>query len=443
MGEKNLKQQIRIGVVCIARKTFDFQAAADIFKKIQEDLKKIPAIDWEVILDLVIDLEDAQKAAQILASKQIDGLVCISGTFALGHLVLELHKVIQKPILLWGLNELPYNGGKIRLNSVCGINLNASNLYKAGVKNFHVVIGDEIDQNWLDAIRVCRAFTGAHIGMLGYRADGFFNLDVDELDLFRQVGILIDHFELNDVWTTEINESEIEPRKTQIKELFDVSRINDAQIEKVAKLILKFDKFMTKNKLTAVAVRCWPEFAAGYGISPCAAMSILQVEKRIIGCEGDLLGTLSMLAHQAVGADTPYLADFSQVNFKENFALLWHCGVAPYSLWDGKSVRSMDTYFAGGKGVTVDFVLKSGKMSLLRIDYAPGEYRILVQEANGVPMSKDLRGSYVKTMFNSDVKTVLDKIIYNGIAHHISVVYGDYITPFIIFAKIKGWKVIQ
>lgn len=438
-----MKQQIRIGVVCIARKTFDFQAAADIWKKLQEDLKKLPAIDWEMISELVIDIEDAQNAAKILSSKQIDAFVCISGTFALGHLVLELNKVIQKPILLWGLNELPYNGGKIRLNSVCGINLNASNLYKAGVKNFHVVIGDEIDQNWLDAIRVSRAFSSAHIGMLGYRADGFFNLDIDELDLYRQLGILVDHYELNDVWTTEINESEVEARKKQIKELFDVSRINDGQIEKVAKLVLKFDKFMIKYKLTAVAVRCWPEFAAGYGISPCAAMSILQVENRIIACEGDLLGSLSMLAHQAVGAETPYLADFSQVNFKENYALLWHCGVAPYSLWDGKSVRSMDTYFAGGKGVTADFVLKSGKMSLLRIDYAPGEYRILLQEANGVPMSKDLRGTYVKTVFNSDVKTVLDKIIYNGIAHHISVVYGDFIAPFILFGKIKGWKVIQ
>ena len=150
-----------------------------------------------------------------------------------------------------------------------------------------------------------------------------------------------------------------------------------------------------------------------------------------------------MLAHQAVGAETPFLADFSQVNFNENFALLWHCGVAPCNLWDGECIQSLDTYFAGGKGVTVDFVMKPGKISILRIDFAPGENRMFLQEAEGVPMTKDLKGSYVKVQFNSDVHAVLDKIIQNGIAHHISMVYGDFIKPFEIVAKILGWTIIH
>ncbi len=71
-------------------------------------------------------------------------------------------------MLLWGLPELPYNGGKIRLNSVCGVNLNASNLYKAGVDDYHVIIQNTIDQNWIDAIRVIRALKGAHVGIAGF-----------------------------------------------------------------------------------------------------------------------------------------------------------------------------------------------------------------------------------------------------------------------------------
>ena len=78
-----MKQDIRIGVVCIARKTFDFEAAFEIYQQIQEKLKSIRNINWEFIPELVIEIEDAQKAAHYLASKQIDGLVCISGTFVL------------------------------------------------------------------------------------------------------------------------------------------------------------------------------------------------------------------------------------------------------------------------------------------------------------------------------------------------------------------------
>ncbi len=338
---------------------------------------------------------------------------------------------------------MPYDGGKIRLNSVCGINLNSSNLYKAGVKNYHVVIGNQIDNDWIDAIRIIRSFSSSHIGIIGYRAKGFFNLDVDELDLYKEVGILIDHYELNEVFSIEVDDSNINRRKKQLTSIFDVSGISEAQLNLVASLTAKFERFISQNNLDALAIRCWPEFATNYGISPCAAMSVLQMEDKILTCEGDLLGSLSMLAHTAIGGKNPFLSDFSQVDFKEDFGLLWHCGVAACNLWDGKCVRSLDTYFAGGKGVTADFVMKSGEISMLRIDYAPNEYRVFLQKANGIPMDKDLKGTYVKVRFQDDVRKVLDKIIQNGIAHHISVVYGNFIKPIEIFAKIKGWKIIQ
>ena len=438
-----MKQEIRIGVVCLARKTFDFEAAFEIYQQLQQKLKSIENVDWEFIPELIIEIEDAQKAAHYFASKEIDSLVCISGTFALGHLILELNKVVNCPILLWGLYELPYDGGKIRLNSVCGINLNTSNLYKAGVRNYHVVIGEEIDEDWLDAIRIIKLFSTAHIGIIGYRAKGFFNLDLDELDLYKQLGILIDHFELEEIFNFPVNENQINERKNQIKSIFDVSGITEDQLDKVAKLTAKFDNFMKENNLDSIAIRCWPEFAANYGISPCAAMSILQSEQKILTCEGDLLGSLSMLAHKAIGGEFPFLADFSQVNFQENFGLLWHCGVAACNLWDGRCNRSLDTYFAGGKGVTADFVMKSGDLSLLRIDYAPGDYRIFLQKGEGIPMDKALKGTYVKVKFQDNIRIVIDKIIQNGIAHHISVAYGNFIRPLEIFAKIKGWKVIK
>ena len=123
-----MKYPVVIGVVCLARKTFDYKAAEQIYQKIQGHLEKIENVTFECIPNLIIELSDARDAAFTLADKKIDGLICISGTFHLGHLLLEINKKIDMPIYLWGQNELPYDGGKIRLNSVCGVNLNASNL---------------------------------------------------------------------------------------------------------------------------------------------------------------------------------------------------------------------------------------------------------------------------------------------------------------------------
>ena len=438
-----MKQTIRLGLVCLARETFDFKAAEGLYTDIQADVKKLEAVDWEIVPSLVISPEDARLAGEKFAGARIDALVCISGTFHLGHLALEMYKSCKVPLLLWGLDELPYNGGKIRLNSVCGVNLNASNLYKAGVDQYRVNLGPHIDETWVDAIRVIVALRTAHVGLLGYRAHGFFNLSVDDPSLYAATGVLVDHYELSDVFTSPATAEAIAKREAQLRSVFEVSGVTPAQVAKVAELSARFYAFMANNKLSALAVRCWPEFARDFGISPCAAMSLLQSEGRILACEGDLEGALSMLVHQAIGAETPYLFDFSQVDLVQNFALFWHCGVAPCNLWDGCSVRSLDTYFAGGKGVTADFVLKSGELSIARIDTARGKRRVFLQRARAVPMQKELKGTYLKAVFDRPLREVLDLIVYKGVAHHASVVYGDFIEPLKIAASILGWEIIE
>lgn len=438
-----MKQQVKIGVVCLARKTFDYQAAEVIYQGIKKELQLIEYTDFVFINELVIEVEDARHAAQKLVQSQPDGLIVISGTFHLGHLVLELNKVIEQPLLLWGLNELPYDGGKIRLNSVCGVNLNASNLYKAGVRGYHYTIGDTVDQDWLDAIRVMAAWRDAKIGLAGYRAHGFFNLAIDELNAYRQLGFLVDHFELEELYSYVVAQKAIDEKREKIKSIFDTGGLSELQLQKVAELSAKLDNFINQHNLTALALRCWPEFAAKFGISPCAALSLLQSEEQIISCEGDVEGAVSMLAHRAVGAETPFLADLSQVDFEEDYALLWHCGVAPCNLWDGSCKLALDSYFADGKGVTADFVMKSGPVSILRLDSAGGQHRLFLQQGEAVAMEKALKGSYARVNFERPVREVLQLVITKGIAHHVSMVYGDFIKPFEILARIKGWTVLK
>ncbi len=438
-----MKQSVRLGVVCLARKTFDCQAAEKLYEKISDDLHQIEQAEIELIPGLTIEVEDARNAARYLLGKQIDGLVVISGTFHLGHLVLEMEKVLRVPILLWALPELPYNGGKIRLNSVCGINLDASNLYKSGVKNYSTCIGPSIDMNWVDAVRIDAAFKEAHIGILGYRAKGFFNLGVQDLGVYRNTGMLIDHYELGEVWNYPAEEAEVSRRIDQIHELFATDDVTEQQVRRMAELAVKFDGFTDEHNITALAVRCWPEFADGFGIAPCAAMSLLQAEDKLLVCEGDIEGAISMIAHRAVGGEFPYLFDFSQMDFEEDYALLWHCGVAPCNLTDGRCERSLSSYHAGGRGVTADFVLKDGDVSVLRIDSAGSEYRVLLARGEVIPMEKELRGTYMKVRFTIPVEQLLQKVITNGIAHHASVVYGNFMEPFRIFARLKGWEVIE
>lgn len=283
----------------------------------------------------------------------------------------------------------------------------------------------------------------SHIGIAGYRADGFFNLGIDELRNFRETGVLLDRYELEDMFSRDITNEELSEEKQRIHALFNCSNITNQQVEKVAALCKKTEKFLNDNKLDALAIRCWPEFAATYGIAPCAMMSILQADERILACEGDLEGGMTMLASRAAGAETPFLADLSQVNFEENYALMWHCGVAPVNLWDGKSVCSLDTYFAGGKGVTAGFVLKSGTINVIRLDSAHGKTRVFLGKGEAGSMEKQLTGTYAKATYTCSVCKLLDTVMSTGITHHLVVVYGDYLKPFRLFAKMMKWEIIE
>lgn len=437
-----MNKKVVIGVVCLQRNTYDTAAATEIYEKTKAGLRADDSVCWEIVDKPVIEVSDAIATAKMLAGKDLDGIVIISGTFHLGHLALIFDKYLHCPILLWAFTELPYNNGKIRLNSVCGINLDASNLYKAGIGHYTCAIGDHIDRGWLDAVRICAKLREAHIGLLGYRADGFFNLDVEDLSIFHRHGILLDHYELSEL-ASPADPARVADIDAYIHRRFALRGVTDRQTKLVSSMTASLEDFIQRNALDAVAIRCWPECANTFGVAPCAAMALLTAKGYTLGCEGDVEGTLSLLACRAVSNEAPFMADFSQVNMKEDYALMWHCGVASDTLWDQASELALDTYFANGRGVTTDFVMKSGVVTLFRIDTAHGKTRVFLQRATAQPMEKLLRGTYAKVVFEKPTNEVFTTIAENGIAHHLAMVYGDFTDAFTKYAKLNGFEVIQ
>ncbi len=432
-----------IGLVCLLRKTFDYETAYKLFLERSGKLKEDDSVSYVIYPRMVIEESEAKEAGAFFLKEKVDAIILVSATFHLGSLALIISEIVKKPLLLQGYNELPYDGGKIRLNAVCGVNLDASNLYKAGVKDYIVYVGDTIDEDWIKAIKMKVAIENGHIGLVGYHAEGFYNVGVDELHLYKELGVLISHYELSDFFSGEAAEEDIKKERENLLSIFDCHKLNDFQINQVAKLIVNASAFMKERALDVVAIRCWPEFAKNYGVSPCAMMSVLQSRGILLACEGDVEAAISMLAVRAAGEATPFMADLSQVNYEENYALLWHDGVAPCSLWDHRSNRSLETYFAGGKGVTADFVLKSGDISILRIDTAKGATRLYYEEGKAIDMNKDLSGTYAKVIFDRKVNEVVDTVAYSGVAHHVIMGYVQYKKAVRYLARIKGWELID
>ena len=147
-------KKAKIGLVCLVRKTFDYETAFKLYQERMAVVMKDESVTWFNYPELVITPEEATKASHYFLDNKVDAIVVVSATFHLGHLALIINDLCRKPLLLWGFDELPYDGGKIRLNAVCGVNLNASNLYKGGNDTYIVHVGNEIDEDFVKAIKV-------------------------------------------------------------------------------------------------------------------------------------------------------------------------------------------------------------------------------------------------------------------------------------------------
>jgi L-fucose isomerase-like protein len=87
-------------------------------------------------------------------------------------------------------------------------------------------------------------------------------------------------------------------------------------------------------------------------------------------------------------------------------------------------------------------VLKSGRINVMRIDSARGETRLFLEGGTVVPMDKQLTGTYAKVVFDRSVADVLDTVTSTGVAHHISMIYGEHERSMRIFSEMMGYKVI-
>ena len=177
------------------------------------------------------------------------------------------------------------------------------------------------------------------------------------------------------------------------------------------KLILKYD-------LDAVTLRCF-DLVLDLGTTGCFALSRLNDEGIIAGCEGDMVSTIGMLLVYKKTGRIPWMANPSRLNLENNSLLIAHCTV-PISLVNNYIIRS---HFESGIGVGIQGTFQSGKVTIFRIG---GNNLDKIWVANGeiIQTSKeeDLCRTQIEVKLNSD-RNVAD-LLTNPLGNHLIIVPG-------------------
>ncbi len=436
----------RLGLVCLARLTFEAPLAEQWYAQTRATMSQLDGVELCAIEKLVIEAPDADAAIAALRAKQIDALVIISGTFALGGLAMRLaQEFASLPLMLWAWHEPLEQTGKLRLNSLVGANTNASNLYKLGHRPTAQYTAHDDPRAVEEIVRfasvagIVRDLRQLRIAFIGGHAPGFDDLAVDKLALRRATGVEVVDVGLQILVAKAkaVAEDRAHAASVElIKQFDDVVEVSARQGDLFAALVIALTEFAAENKFDAMTLKCWGDLVEAYGIAGCGVVSILNDRGIYTGCEGDIMGTLTTLIARRLTGIHPFLTDFVSVDQASNTGVMWHGGCGPVGLADPKQKKHLFSHFAGGKGVTAGFGLKPGRVTLLRLGDDGHHLRMLATTATALATEMEVRGTLSRVKFDSDAVAFLDEILSNGWEHHLVMAYGEIMPELQMLARV-------
>lgn len=420
----------RLGFVPIARTTFDMPLANDVANTVRTRLENA---GFSIIAPdgLVTSIDEAASAVRLLNNNPIDALLVLQTTFADSTMIMHLAEAIEAPLIMWAIPEAP-NGERLRLNSLCGINLGGHALKRAGF-HYDYIYAPPDDSAALDKIsaitsagHVRNRLKTARIGRIGDHPDGFDTCQFDAETLQDLFGVEIIQFGLNTFFerVRQADPSAVDAVLNDLQ-LENLDQMDQGALRGTLSTYVTLRAIAEEYELDGFAVRCWPQFFTELGCAACGALSMMNNDLLPCSCETDINGAITQLILQWM-SDTPVFGS-DMVSFDEDTAVLWHCGKAPLALANPKDQPRATLHTNRQKPLLMEFTLKPGRVTLARISEATGDYRLVIGGGEMVEAPMSFTGTSGVVRFDRPARDVLDTILSEGLEHHLALTYDDYV----------------
>jgi L-fucose isomerase-like protein len=387
-----------------------------------------------------------------LRNRRMDLVVLVQGAFTWDNVMLKILDTFgDAPVLLWALEELPFDSGSLERNSLCGTMMNAATLKRIGRTIFYIYGNPEREEareklnDIITSIYAKKMVEGSTFGAIGSRPPGFYSSTFDEREVLRRFSIRTVHGELLDILDRYKNVEDEDVKKDigEMMKLGEMGFADDKSNEESSRLFLAIKQFIGENEIDYLGIKCWPELMRR-GLNTCMVNGRLIDIGIMTGCENDFYGTLTMYIYHLLTGTSPWFADLIHIDRKTKNLFLWHCGAAPGSLCTTDSTPKINKQYRGDdRGNTLEFPLKTGAVTIGRVIVTPeGEHKIVVFRGEAVEPSYSLRGNWSEVVPEVEADRLLENLFELGTAHHYAVVYGDVTERLKQFAKLMNIELI-
>jgi hypothetical protein len=458
-----------IAVLPIGRATFDVAFAES---NLAEMLAALGRGGHKVIgpETLLFDAEATRTALAQALSKQPDFLAILQVTFTDAAMTREIAERYGGPLGIWAIPE-PRSGGRLRLNSFCGLNLAGHALGRANREFSWLYCSPDdpaIDEQLADFLagrcKVVRAvpqsepaepspearaiaasLADARIARIGEPPPGFDTCAYDRQTIRDLVGVDVAEIPLSRLFETARSGDRSQQLGQLRKEVSDLAgsldNVDTGQLQRSLGLKLALDEIRTAEDFDAFAIRCWPETFTEYGGAVCGPVSLLSEARTPCACEADVYGALTQLVLQRIAGAPVFLADLVDLDARDNTGVVWHCGQAPLSMRNGTvnatihSNRKMPLLF--------EFALKPGRVTFARISQARGAQQMVIAGGEMLDRPKSFTGTSGVVRFDTPAAAMAEKIMASGLEHHMALVYGEHRAMLGEVASALGLPVLE
>jgi L-fucose isomerase-like protein len=437
---------LRIAFVPLVRTTFDVAFATEMIAAARQQLVDA---GYELVgpESPVTSLADAQRVRDELGDAEQDLMLIFQATFADSTLVTTLAEAAQAPIFLWAVPE-PWTGARLRLNSLCGINLAGHALGLRGIK-YAYGYGAPGESSIMAAAQTLAAvgallkkLRSTRFGVVGEHPPGMDSCHLDPATLKDKFGVTVETIPLAEVFqrARAVPDERVRHIRQGLDQSLDnLADLNSAALKGTLQTYCALRDLATEKDLAGLAVRCWPEFFTELGCAACGAMSMLsdgfaQYKPIPCGCEADINGTLTQFILQNLSGTPAFGTDIVGVDQAADTIALWHCGLAPLSMADPTEQPKGTIHSNRQLPLLMDFTLKPGEVTIARLSRAAGDLRFVIGEGEMLREPKPFSGTAGTLRLTLPAARFLDVLINRGLEHHISLTYGQHLHALKVFA---------
>lgn len=202
------------------------------------------------------------------------------------------------------------------------------------------------------------------IGVVGFPSDWLIASDVNYIDAQKRWGVTFKNIEMRELGRHM--DSVYVDKAGRIAAEFTngaslVKEPNEKDIVEGAKVFLALKQMAEEQEISAMTVRCF-ELLSEYGTTGCLALSLLNNEDMIAGCEGDCQSVFSMVLLNLLTGDKSFIANPSYIDLEKNEMVFAHCTI-PTCMTDKYIIRN---HFESRIGVGIQGVVQEGPVTVFK-----------------------------------------------------------------------------